>query len=136
MHHDDLKDKTTCEIKNVLKSTQDINQLASVCMALCDRIINLEKQVGKLEAKESSQTEEVKHLPENKEKNITGLKEGIREALMIAEKQDTTGEFNPMSWMDLELENTESFDPFFDRAWDQLSAEEQEKRTTAIRRLL
>jgi len=42
-----------------------------------------------------------------------------------------------MSWLDLELEdNPESFDGFFDIAWNQLSEDERGKRAMAIRSVL
>ncbi len=66
-----------------------------------------------------------------------GLMAYVRDAAAIGAREDTTGNFNPMSWLDLELEdNPQSFDPFFDTHWDELSDEEKEKRMMAIRRVL
>lgn len=61
----------------------------------------------------------------------------VSDAVKSAKKEDTTGLFNPMSWMDLELEDRpESFDPFFDTPWHQLSEEEQSKRMGDVRSVL
>ncbi|MCG8633018.1 MAG: tautomerase family protein [Desulfobacterales bacterium] len=61
----------------------------------------------------------------------------VRGAAEAAVAEDTTGHFNPMSWLDLELEdNPQSFDPFFDTPWDELPDEEKAKRMMAIRRVL
>ncbi len=61
----------------------------------------------------------------------------VREAAEAAGKEDTTGVFNPMSWLDLELEeNPHGFDPFFEMLWDSLSDEEKGKRAAAIRQVL
>jgi 4-oxalocrotonate tautomerase len=74
--------------------------------------------------------------PDKKEKR-ENLMEHIRGAAGIAEKQDTTGNFNAMSWLDLELEdNPESFDSFFDAPWHELSEADREKRRMAVRRVL
>jgi len=55
----------------------------------------------------------------------------------VAAAEDTSGYFNPMSWLDLELEdNPQSFDKFFDTPWDQLSDDEKSKRAMTIRRVL
>lgn len=65
------------------------------------------------------------------------LTEQIREAARIAQESDMTGDFNAMSWLDLTLEdNPESFDSFFDTAWHQLSEDDRNARTIAIRRVL
>ncbi len=73
---------------------------------------------------------------DKKEKSVD-LKENIREAVKIAEKEDTSGNFNAMSWLDLELEdNPESFDSFFNTTWNELSDAKKEERTIAIRRVL
>ncbi|MCP3874008.1 MAG: 4-oxalocrotonate tautomerase [Desulfobacteraceae bacterium] len=74
--------------------------------------------------------------PDKKEK-MTSLIENVRESARIAQKEDTSGNFNAMSWLDLELEdNPESFDNFFDTPWNELSDEERGKRMIAIRRAL
>ncbi len=55
----------------------------------------------------------------------------------MRKKEDTSGDFNAMSWLDLELEdNPESFDGCFDTLWNELSDSEREKRNIAIRRVL
>jgi 4-oxalocrotonate tautomerase len=42
-----------------------------------------------------------------------------------------------MSWLDLVLEeHPESFDIFFDKTWDELSENERQERTVAIRKVL
>jgi 4-oxalocrotonate tautomerase len=74
---------------------------------------------------------------QDKEEKVASLMEHIREAAKVAEKEDTSGDFNAMSWLDLELEdNPGSFDGFFDTSWDELSETEREKRSIAIRRVL
>ncbi len=65
------------------------------------------------------------------------LKDHVREAAKRAELEDTSGFFNPMSWLDLELEDhPQSFDPCFDTPWDQLSDQDKAQRTIEIRRVL
>ncbi len=74
---------------------------------------------------------------QEKEETSATLMEQVRDAAGIAQKEDTTGNFNAMSWLELALEdNPESFDPFFDTAWAELSDDEQVKRAIAIRRVL
>ena len=76
-------------------------------------------------------------VKENEEDKASALMEHVREAARIAEKEDTSGIFNSMSWLDLELEdNPGSFDNCFDTAWDELSENEKGKRITAIRSVL
>ncbi|MEH0022512.1 MAG: tautomerase family protein [Desulfobacter sp.] len=61
----------------------------------------------------------------------------VREAAETAAREDTTGYFNPMSWLDLELEdNPRSFDPFFDTPWDELSDNDKGLRMAAVRKVL
>lgn len=51
--------------------------------------------------------------------------------------EDTTGYFNPMSWLDLTLEdNPHLFDTFFDRPWETLSDAEKMDRAIKIRSVL
>ncbi|MFH2057659.1 MAG: tautomerase family protein [Pseudomonadota bacterium] len=65
------------------------------------------------------------------------LKEHIREAARVAQKTQASDDFNAMSWLDVELEdNPESFDCFFDMAWNELSESEREKRAMTIRGVL
>ena len=65
------------------------------------------------------------------------LKEQIREATRVAEEMCVDGSFNAMSWLDLALEdNPESFDCYFDTTWEELSENEREERTSALRRVL
>jgi hypothetical protein len=140
MDYDDLKNKTTKEIKELLdcpaEPIDNVNPLISICMTLCDRIVCLEGQVQKLEKGETEEAK-IKNLQPNNGEKTAGLKEQLREAARVAEKQDSSGEFNAMSWLDLELENNpELFDSFFDRAWDELPENEREKRIIAIRRVL
>ena len=74
---------------------------------------------------------------QNKKEKMADLMEHVREAARVAEKEDTSGDFNAMSWLDLELEdNPESFDILFDTPWNGLSDGEREKRIVAIRRVL
>ena len=66
-----------------------------------------------------------------------GLMDYVRGAAQIAGKEDTTGVFNPMSWLDLKMEeNPHGFDPYFEKPWDTLSDEEKGKRAAAIRQVL
>lgn len=61
----------------------------------------------------------------------------VREAAETAALQDGTGMFNPMSWLDDELEeNPERFDPCFDLPWADLSDEGRSERMKAIRAVL
>lgn len=74
---------------------------------------------------------------QNKKEKMPSLMEHVREAARVAEKEDTSGDFNAMSWLDLELEdNPESFDILFDTPWNGLSDGEREKRIVTIRRVL
>ncbi|SDU60495.1 tautomerase family protein [Desulfobacula phenolica] len=73
----------------------------------------------------------------DKKEVMTSLMEHVREAAKVAEKEDMSGNFNAMSWLDLEIEdNPESFDSFFDTPWNELSDAEREERSVAIRRVL
>lgn len=68
---------------------------------------------------------------------MTNLKEHVREAAGVAEKECQDDDFNAMTWLDLILEeNPGFFDSCFDTAWDQLSEDERMERTVAIRRVL
>lgn len=74
--------------------------------------------------------------PDKKEK-IERLMEHVRGAAKIAEKENTSGNFNAMSWLDLELEdNPESFNNSFGTPWHELSDADREKRRMAVRRIL
>ena len=65
------------------------------------------------------------------------LKEQVREAARIAEEQCIQEDFNAMSWLDLTLEeHPEYFDIFFDTTWGELSENDQQERTIAIRKVL
>jgi len=76
-------------------------------------------------------------LNEKKVEKTEALKKKVREAARVAEKAYLKDDFNAMSWLDLELEdNPESFDGFFDIAWNQLSEDERGKRAMAIRSVL
>jgi hypothetical protein len=145
MYYKDLKNKNTYEIKELLGSLEaidNVNPLICICMDLCDRIARLEEQVEIFKPKNKEGRDKTKNLLSNNGKKTNGektskLKEHIREAALVAEKQDNSGEFNPMSWLDLELENNPgSFDSFFDKIWDELTENEQAQRTIALRRVL
>jgi len=74
---------------------------------------------------------------QDKEQEASNLMDNVREAARIAQKEDTSGHFNPMSWLDMALEdNPEIFDEFFDIPWNELSDEQKEKRSVSIRRVL
>ncbi len=65
------------------------------------------------------------------------LMEFVRQAATLAAGDDTSGMFNPMSWLDLELEdNPQSFDPFFDTPWNELSDRKKGERMMDVRRVL
>jgi len=65
------------------------------------------------------------------------LMEYVRASAARAAEEDISGMFNPMAWLDLELEdNPDSFDPFFDSPWHGLSEQEQGERMMAVRRML
>ena len=71
------------------------------------------------------------------ESTVATLKEQIREAARIAEEQCMGGDFNAMSWLDLELEeNPESFDILFNTTWSELSEKERQERDNSIRKVL
>ena len=66
-----------------------------------------------------------------------GLTAYVRDAAERAAQEDETGVFNPMSWLDLELEdNPASFDPYFDTPWAQLPDDRKTERLKAVRRVL
>lgn len=61
----------------------------------------------------------------------------VRGAAETAALQDSTGMFNPMSWLDEELEeNPGHFDSCFDTPWADLSDEGRSERMKAIRAVL
>ncbi|WDP92077.1 MAG: tautomerase family protein [Desulfobacter sp.] len=61
----------------------------------------------------------------------------VRGASERAAMADESGMFNPMSWLDLELEDSPgTFDPCFDTPWNELSDNEKTERMKAIRRVL
>ena len=63
--------------------------------------------------------------------------EYVRQATSSAEKEDTSGYFNAMSWLELELEdNPNFFDSFFDVSWNKLTDTEKETRAIEIRSVL
>jgi 4-oxalocrotonate tautomerase len=72
---------------------------------------------------------------EYKEKN--NLMDQVRAAAEIAQNSDVSGQFNAMSWLDEQLEDTpDSFDHFFDTPWHELSDAQRDKRAMAIRSVL
>jgi 4-oxalocrotonate tautomerase len=74
---------------------------------------------------------------EKKQNDTPSLMEYVRQAVALAAAEDAEGMFNPMSWLDLELEdNPQSFDPFFDTPWNALADQEKGDRMMAIRRML
>ena len=61
----------------------------------------------------------------------------VREAAEAAAKEAPSGQFNPMSWLDQELEDRPGrFDSFFEVPWQGLSDEEKPDRLKAIRAVL
>lgn len=74
---------------------------------------------------------------ETKQENSSDLMEYVRNAALLAQQEDASDYFSPMSWMDLQLEdNPEIFDPYFDTPWHELSDDEKGERAMAIRRVL
>lgn len=61
----------------------------------------------------------------------------VRDAAEAAMQEDTSGYFNAMSWLDLELEdNPQAFDDYFDSPWHELSDAQKQERAMSIRRVL
>ncbi len=78
-----------------------------------------------------------KETSEDNSKEMPDLMAFVREAAEQAAKDDDSGMFNPMSWLDLTLEdNPQIFDPCFDTPWDALSDADKADRMMAIRRVL
>ncbi len=74
---------------------------------------------------------------DNETEKSTPLMEQVRGAAEQAKKEDTSGHFDAMSWLDLALEDTpEFFDSFFDTPWVELLDAERGKRIVAIRSVL
>jgi 4-oxalocrotonate tautomerase len=74
---------------------------------------------------------------ETKQNDTPSLMEYVRQAAALAAAEDAEGMFNPMAWLDLELEdNPHSFDPFFDTSWNELADQEKGERMMAVRRML
>ena len=77
---------------------------------------------------------EIKKEKKGKKKN---LMEHVRQAANSAEKEDTSGDFNAMSWLELELEdNPNFFDSFFNVSWNKLTDTEKATRAIEIRSVL
>ena len=71
------------------------------------------------------------------QKDTPSLMEYVRDAAARAAGENDDGMFNPMSWLDLELEdNPQSFDSFFDTPWNELSDQEKGERMMDVRRVL
>ncbi len=76
-------------------------------------------------------------IKKEKKGKKTNLMESVRQAANSAEKEDTSGCFNAMSWLELELEdNPNSFDSFFNVSWNKLTDTEKETRSIEIRSFL
>ena len=74
---------------------------------------------------------------EKKQNDRPSLMEYVRQAAALAAEEYTDGMFNPMSWLDLELEdNPQSFDPFFDTPWNELTDRKKGERMMDVRRVL
>ncbi len=74
---------------------------------------------------------------EKQQNDRPSLMEYVRQAVAHAAGEDADEMFNPMSWLDLELEdNPQSFDPYFDTPWNELSDQEKGERMMAVRRML
>jgi uncharacterized protein (TIGR00369 family) len=76
-------------------------------------------------------------LKKDKNEKKTNLMEYVRKNANIAEKEDTSGSFNAMSWLELELkDNPNSFNSCFDFSWNKLTDAEKEIRASEIRSVL
>jgi len=76
-------------------------------------------------------------IKKDKKEKKSSLMESVRKAASNAANEDTSGYFNAMSWLDLELEdNPNSFDSFFDIPWNELTDKEKETRAIEIRSFL
>jgi 4-oxalocrotonate tautomerase len=65
------------------------------------------------------------------------LMDFVRQSAAQAQREDTSGFFNPMSWLDLELEEKpRQFDSFFKQAWDTLTDAQKADRAKKIRSVL
>ncbi len=74
---------------------------------------------------------------QDKKEEAASLMENVREAARLAQKEDTSGHFDAMSWLDMELEdNPGSFDHCFDTQWHTLSDDEKNLRASSIRSVL
>ncbi|ACN17430.1 conserved hypothetical protein [Desulforapulum autotrophicum HRM2] len=74
---------------------------------------------------------------EKKQNDTAGLMEYLMDAAARSGQEGADGRFNPMAWLDLELEeNPHSFDPFFNTPWNELSDPEKGERMMAVRRML
>jgi acyl-CoA thioesterase len=76
-------------------------------------------------------------IKKEKKGKKTNLMEYVRQAANSSEKEDTSGFFDAMSWLELELEdNPNSFDSFFNVSWNKLTDTEKETRAIEIRSVL
>ena len=76
-------------------------------------------------------------LKKDEKEKKASLMKYVRHAANSAKNEDTTGNFNAMSWLELELEdNPNSFDSCFDLSWNELTDTEKETRAIEIRRVL
>lgn len=76
-------------------------------------------------------------IKKDKKEKKSSLMESVRKAANNAANEDTSGYFNAMSWLDLELEdNPNFFDSFFDIPWNELTDTEKETRVIEIRSFL
>ncbi len=70
-------------------------------------------------------------------KKETNLMDQVREAAELAQNADTSGNFNAMSWLEEQLEDSpDSFDRFFDIPWNKLPDDQKHSRAMEIRRVL
>lgn len=65
------------------------------------------------------------------------LQDFVRSSAAAAEQNESQGNFNAMSWLDLMLEDhPHMFDEFFDKNWHVLTDKEKQQRTAEIRKAL
>ncbi len=101
---------------------------------ILDNQANLSKKPG---YNPFAQKAEDKIAEDKIQEETPSLMEYVRTSAALAAEEDSSGMFNPMAWLDLELEdNPDSFDPFFDTPWHGLSDQEKGERMMAVRRIL
>ena len=77
------------------------------------------------------------HKRPGKPEPAQDLQQFVRSSAEAAGQDDSQGYFNPMSWLDLMLEDhPHMFDDYFDRPWHALDDTEKHQRAGQIRKVL